>query len=159
MGSPVPILASHLQAEGITFADKWQNYDDTNRIHINVDDAESVGPMLEVYIAQMFAHTKLLDRLTDIQAKFKATFKSQKSKNDRPNMAFLYSMQAIQVIRFTIAEIFTENLRLDIVRETDDLDLLKAEMIRKSKLQDKKHKRLLDSQLFSYYVERCLDNS
>lgn len=156
MGSPVPILASHLEQDGGTFALKWQACTDSNFIHINIDDSEAVGPMLDVYLAQLFSHTKLLDTLTEIQVKFKDAIKQQKAPQSQggPSMTFLQSMQAVHIIRFTMAEIFTDGLNLDIMRDTDDIDLLKADIIKKSKLQDKKHKKLLDSQLFSYFVER-----
>lgn len=154
--SPVPILASHLEESGRSFADRWQHADD-NRIHINVDDSEAVGSMLEVYLSKLFEAEHLLPQLQSIQSKYKS---SQQQKGDpaASKLAFLLSLQAVQVIRSLISRIYIDGFDEGSAREHKDIDLIKAVIIKKSKLNDCLHKRLLDSQLFSYSFERLLAN-
>lgn len=162
LNSPVPLFATYHHGDTTNFAEKWQN-SNQNVLHFNLDDEEIVGEMLPVYLAKLLASHKLLDALIRVQEQIKdeiqraSSAKNAQEAKSAHNMVKLLCMQAIQIIRFAISLIYLRDFDKKLLEgpETEiDINKVKLEILKKSNLPSGDHKLLLDTQLFSYFVER-----
>jgi hypothetical protein len=160
LNSPVPILGSYHQQDTTNFAEKWRS-DNPNILHFNLDDEEIVGEMLPVYLARLLASHKLLDALIRVQEQIKdeiqraSSAKSPQESKAANNMVKLLCMQAIQLIRFAVSLIYLRDFDKRLLEASEiNIDFVKLEILKKSNLPSNEHKLLLDTQLFSYFVER-----
>lgn len=117
--------------------------------------------MLPVYLAKLLASHKLLDALIRVQEQIKdevqraSTAKTPQESKSANNMVKLLCMQAIQLIRFAVSLIYLRNFDKQLLESQEvDIDFIKLEILKKSNLPSNEHKLLLDTQLFSYFVER-----
>ena len=177
--SPVPILASCLESEESSgnMYSKWAECGD-NRIHVDMDNDQTVGRMLDVYLSKMLESQDLLKRLTVVhgqinqeQINFQKAQQANKSMSSLdgqsasratrqgPDMLMLLSIQAVQLIRHAISTIYLKDFdKSHLSHQSLDMDRIKASILQKSKLDLGDHKRLLDTQMFEYLVERLHSN-
>ena len=160
LNSPVPIFGTYHHNDTTNFAEKWQTTSE-NVLHFNLDDEEIVGEMLPVYLAKLLASHKLLDALIRVQEQIKdeiqraSSAKNAHEAKGANNMVKLLCMQAIQLIRFAISLIYLRDFDKKLLESPEiDIDKVKLEILKKSNLPSGDHKLLLDTQLFSYFVER-----
>jgi len=158
--SPVPIFASYL-TEGEESFDKWRNGDNPNCssdvIHVDLDNKEAVGVMLEVYIARLLSEYKIMESIMKIQDQLRELSSSSptsKQHKSQPNITLLLTLQAVQHFHQAIHAIYLKDFDKNQVAIDDpDPELIKIEILKKSTLDKGDHKRLLDTQLFTYLVE------
>lgn len=70
LDSPVPILASLHENDKTSnsLLQRWVKDCPDNVIHVDMDTGESIGKMLDVYLAKMLADQQFLDKMTTVHS-------------------------------------------------------------------------------------------
>ena len=152
----MPILASYIEDHTGAFCSKWKSTK-KNRIHVNLDEGEVVGDMLEVYLPKLLGTHSVLDNLAKVQDQLRqelAVRKEQRKLQDRNNLLLVLSLQALHILRNAISVIYLKDFDKQLLEGfSADIEQVKDAILGKSKLNKQEHKRLLDSQIFQYFFE------